>query len=219
MLFLKFVITIYFPNLCRFILYWTGSSASWTISIMSIERFIAIYFPIRTKNSDFKHESDIGQWLLHLSLPLPQIYIFSGPMKLNAADTVNTVVVSLSISVFLKEYWPWITMAVYSIIPFIILISTSTAIILKIIHSNYIRKHSMNIREGEIKNNEYDHHFALRFFRIFDCDCTCGNFQVGYNFNIFILLPIWGQPIKKHINDLHKQPARGSGHTNATLCF
>ena len=49
---------------------------------------------------------------------------------------------------FLTEYWPWITLSFYSLIPFVILISTSIAIILEIIHSNYVRKHSMNQKEG-----------------------------------------------------------------------
>ena len=49
---------------------------------------------------------------------------------------------------FLTGYWPWITLSFYSLISFLILISTSIAIILKIIHSDYIRKHSMNTREG-----------------------------------------------------------------------
>ena len=49
---------------------------------------------------------------------------------------------------FLIEYWPWITLSFYSLIPIIILITTSTAIILKIVHSNYVRKHNMNQKEG-----------------------------------------------------------------------
>ena len=49
---------------------------------------------------------------------------------------------------FLKMYWPWINMAVYSVMPFTILISTSTAIVLKILHSNYLRKRNMNQKEG-----------------------------------------------------------------------
>ena len=54
-------------------------------------------------------------------------------------------------SVFLKKYWPWISLAFYSLIPFIILILTSIAIIVKIVHSNYVRKHNMNTTEGAIK--------------------------------------------------------------------
>ena len=52
---------------------------------------------------------------------------------------------------FLTQYWPWITLSFYSLVPSLILISTSTAIVLEIVHSNYVREHSVDISDGGVK--------------------------------------------------------------------
>ena len=135
---------------CRFILYWTGSSASWIITLMSIERFLAIYFPIRIK-----------MLTLNIKVILAMAVAFAVAAALNVHFFWTYEIIRVSdgkycgsvakYSVFLKTYWPWITMSFYSLIPFIILISTSIAILLKIIHYNFVRKHNMNAREGGVK--------------------------------------------------------------------
>ncbi len=49
---------------------------------------------------------------------------------------------------FLSYQWPWINLAFFSLIPFIILISTSLAIIGKIVHSNYERRRDLHQNEA-----------------------------------------------------------------------
>ena len=53
-------------------------------------------------------------------------------------------------STFLRYYWPWLTLAFYSFIPFTILLCTSAGIMLKVLHSNYKKRHNFN-QESQVK--------------------------------------------------------------------
>ena len=118
---------------------------------MSIERFLAIYFPIRTKTLTSKKKLIITMAVTALAMASLNLHFF-WTYKLFKKHTYSKYCGSVSkYSEFLRDYWPWISLAFYSLIPFIILISTSTAIILKIVHSNYVRKHNMNISDGGVK--------------------------------------------------------------------
>ena len=142
-------IPLYISNLCRFLLYWNGSSASWIITLMSIERFLAIYFPLKIKILTSKTK---------VTLAMVNIFAFAAAVNLHFFWTYElkqhkTAKYCVSVSKywsFLTQYWPWIILSFYSLVPFIILISTSTAILVKIVHSNYVRKHSMNISDGGV---------------------------------------------------------------------
>ena len=117
---------------------------------MSVERFLAIYFPIRTKTLTSNKKLIITMAVMATTLVGLNLHLFWTYKLMKSTHSKYCGSVS-KYSVFLRDYWPWISLASYSLVPFIILISTSTAIILKIVHSNYVRKHSMNIREVGVK--------------------------------------------------------------------
>ena len=117
---------------------------------MSIERFLAIYFPIRTKALTSNKKVMLIMAITGAGLAALNLHFFwTYEIKHERYSKYCTSVSNYS--VFLKSYLPWISLAFYSLIPFLILISSSTAIIVKIIHSNYVRKHNMNTTEGAIK--------------------------------------------------------------------
>ena len=114
---------------------------------MSIERFLAIYFPIKIKILT-SHKKVI--------LAMAVTLVFTAAVNLHFFWTYENKTSKYCVRVskysnFLRQYWPWITLSFYSLVPSTILISTSTAIVLKIVHSNYVRKHSMNISDGGVK--------------------------------------------------------------------
>ena len=110
---------------------------------MSIEIFLAIYFPIRTKTLTSKKKLIIT--MVASAMAALNLHFFWTYELHEGCSGI------LKYKLFLTEYWPWINLIFYSLLPFTIQIFTSTAIILKIFHSNYVRKHSMNITEGAIK--------------------------------------------------------------------
>ena len=117
---------------------------------MSIERFLAIYFPVQTKTLSSSIKVILTMVITFTFTAALNIHFF-WTYELKKDTTTKYCGIVSKYSVFLGQYWPWITMSFYSLIPFTILISTSTAIILKIVHSNYVRKHTMNINNGGIK--------------------------------------------------------------------
>ena len=129
----------------RFFIYWNGCCASWTITIMSIERFMAIYFPIKTKTLTSKKKLIIIMVVTALTMAALNLHFFWTYKIHKWCSSVTKY------KLFLSQYWPWINFVFYSLLPFIIQIFTSISIVLQIIHSNYMRKHSMNITEGAIK--------------------------------------------------------------------
>ena len=112
---------------------------------MSIERFLAIYFPIRTKTLTSKKKLIITMVVTALAMVALNMHFFWTYRMHNYCSGVAKY------KLFLKQFWPWINFVFYSLSPFIIQISTSTAIILKIVHSNYVRKHNMNTSDGGVK--------------------------------------------------------------------
>ena len=119
----------------RFFIYWNGSCSSWIITLMSIERFLAIYFPIRTKTLTSTKKLIITITVTATALSGLNLHFFWTYKLMKSRYSKYCGSVS-KYSEFLRDYWPWISLVFYSLIPFIILISTSTAIILKIVHSS-----------------------------------------------------------------------------------
>ena len=134
----------------RFFVFWNGNCASWIITLLSVERFLLIYFPLRTKALVSNTKDIIIMIVTAVIMAVLNLHFFWTYEIKQGRYSKYCGSVS-KYSVFLKEYWPWISLAFYSLIPFIILISTSTAIILKIVHSNYVRKHNMNQKHGGVK--------------------------------------------------------------------
>ena len=112
---------------------------------MSIERFLAIYFPIRTKTVTSKKKLIITMAVTALAMAALNMHFF---WTYKIHKYCSSVV---KYKLFLTQFWPWINFVFYSLLPFIIQISANTTIILKIVHSNYVRKHSMNMVDGAIK--------------------------------------------------------------------
>ena len=139
-----------FRYLCRFLLYWNGSSASWIITLMSIERFLAIYFPLRIKILTSKTKVILAMVIIFAFAAAVNLHFF-WTYEIKQHKTAKYFVSVSKYSSFLTQYWPWITLSFYSLVPSLILISTSTAIVLEIVHSNYVREHSMDISDGGVK--------------------------------------------------------------------
>ena len=113
------------------------------ITIISIERWI--YFPIRTKTLTSKKKLIITMAVTAIAMVVLNMHFFwTCRIHNNCSGVVKH-------KLFLTQFWPWINFVFYSLSPFIIQISANTTIILKIVHSNYVRKHSMNMEDGAIK--------------------------------------------------------------------
>ena len=117
---------------------------------MSIERFLAIYFPLKIKILTSNTKVILAVTISLVFTAAVNLHFF-WTYEIKQDETSKYCVSVSKYSIFLKEYWPWINLSFYSLVPSIVLISTSTAIVLKIVHSNYVRKHSMNISDGGVK--------------------------------------------------------------------
>ena len=142
----KYYVTFHF----RFFIFWSRSCASWIITLMSIERFMAIYFPIRTKTLRSKTKIIAIMAVTGILLAALSLHFF-WTYEINQGRTSQYCGSISKYSAFLRDHWPWINLASYSLIPTTILICTSMSIIMKIIHSNYVRKHKMDQKEGGVK--------------------------------------------------------------------
>ena len=134
----------------RFVVFWNGTCASWIITLISIERFLAIYFPIQTKTTATRTKAALILIVTALVMASLNLHFFWTYEVKQDNDGKHCRGIA-AYSTFLKYYWPWLTLAFYSLIPFTILLCTSTAIILKVLHSNYKRRHNFNQREGQVK--------------------------------------------------------------------
>ena len=117
---------------------------------MSTERFLAIYFPLRIKILTSKTKVILAMVNIFALVAAVNLHFF-WTYEIKQHKTAKYCVSVSKYWSFLTQYWPWITLSFYSLVPSLILISTSTAIVLKIVNSNYVRKHTMNINDGGVK--------------------------------------------------------------------
>ncbi len=124
----------------KFFVFWNGNMAAWVVCALSAERLAAVWFPMKTKEWTSKRKMTVLLLILatcqaildaHYFWTIHLIHAPSGGYKCTDVKQFRT---------FLSYYWPWINLTVYSVLPFIILISSSCAIIAKIAYITYQKK-------------------------------------------------------------------------------
>ena len=114
---------------------------------MAVERFFAVFLPIKTKYWTSRSRIVTIFMIVAVLLAILDLHYF-WTYELTQRSNGLACASIAKYRTFLTFYWSWINTVVYSIMLFTILISTSIAIVLKILHSNYLRKHNMHQEEG-----------------------------------------------------------------------
>ena len=127
----------------RFFIFSNGMLGSWIIVIMSLERFFAIYFPIQAKQHSSRFRAVLAVVFCALFCAFFNLHFFWTYHVIERSYGMSCTGVRDKYGTFLKYQWPWMTLVSFSILPFIILISTNVAIIGKLIYSSYRKKVSM----------------------------------------------------------------------------
>ena len=134
----------------RFFVFWNATCASWIITLISIERFLAVYFPIKTKTTATRTKATVILIGTALAMAALNLHFFWTYEVKQDKDGKHCRGIS-TYSTYLRHYWPWLTLAFYSLIPFTFLLCTSAGIILKVLHSNYKRRHNFNEKGRQVK--------------------------------------------------------------------
>ena len=130
--------------------------AAWLVSVLSIERLLAVWIPLKAKHWTTKR---------NITVILIAIAIFQFGIDAHYFWTVhlvrNTNIRNTSTGYicvknevyrkFLSDYWPWINITFYSLIPFLILLTTSCSIIAKIALNMYMRKRNSATKDRRSK--------------------------------------------------------------------
>ncbi len=120
--------------------------AAWVVSSLSVERFTAVWFPLKAK--EWTTKTNMSILLLTMAVfqaALDAHYFFTWTLKGGRCSSIKKY------KSFLSYYWPWINLTIYSIIPFIILITTSIAIVAKITYVTYEKKKKATSTESTSK--------------------------------------------------------------------
>ncbi len=125
--------------------------AAWMVSVLSIERFFAVWFPLKAKSWTTKR---------NMTIVLITIAIFQFGIDAHYFWTIHLVrdttmeykcVKNEAYRNFLSYYWPWVNITFYSLIPFLILLTTSCSIIAKIAFNIYMRKRKSSTKDRRSK--------------------------------------------------------------------
>lgn len=164
-------------KLHKFLVYWNGQTTALVLIVMTTERFITISFPHQTRISITKKKlaclllilsfcaaclTSHYWWTFSLyelnnnlsadSLVITTISTDAGNFSQKENRTVS---VNLKCSYqnsnyieFVSQYWPWINLAVYSLIPFFIITILNLLLLIRLSISVYERKR----RPGQVAN-------------------------------------------------------------------
>lgn len=134
--------------LFRFFIFWNGTYAAWMIMLLSVERFAAIFFPIRSRTWTTRRRVILIVLSVGFALGLLNLHhLWTYDLKLVSRRLFCGTVEKYS--TFLSVYWPWINLTVYSIIPLTTMIATSIAIIAKLLHNRAVRSRNLKKSDGD----------------------------------------------------------------------
>ena len=143
----------YSKAVCRlhiFLTYWGGQFSAWILVCMTTERFFAIFSPHKSKQYVTKLSCAIVVGVVGILLAGLNGHFFRIQHLILYQETTYCVTKN-EYEHFIEKIWPWIDFAFFSFIPFGILVLGNMGIIIRIAHSNYVRKHSMKQNTGEVK--------------------------------------------------------------------
>ncbi len=123
--------------------------AAWIVCILSMERFTAVYFPINAKQWMTRKNAAVVVLLFAIIQALIDMHYFWTMHFIRSKS--GKVYCSKKYRKFLSNYWPWINLPIYALIPFTILIATSCAIIVKIAQNSYQKQKSSKSKESHSK--------------------------------------------------------------------
>ena len=137
---------------CRlhiFLTYWGGQFAAWILVCMTMERFFAIFSPHKSKQYVSKLSCGIVVGVIGVLLAGLNAHFFKTHLLVFFGRYYCTT--DARYYDFMQKIWTWIDFAFFSFIPFGILVIANAGIILRIAHSNYVRKHNMKQSSGGVK--------------------------------------------------------------------
>ena len=138
---------------CRlhiFLTYWGGQFAAWILVCMTMERFFAIFSPHKSKQYVSKLSCGIVVGVIGVLLAGLNAHFFKTHLLVFYFGKYYCIT-DAQYYEFMQKIWTWIDFAFFSFIPFGILVIANAGIILRIAHSNYVRKHNMKQSSGGVK--------------------------------------------------------------------
>ena len=138
---------------CRlhiFLTYWGGQFAAWILVCMTMERFFAIFSPHKSKQYVSKLSCGIVVSVIGVLLAGLNAHFFKTHLLVLYYGKYYCIT-DAQYYEFMQKIWTWIDFAFFSFIPFGILVIANAGIILRIAHSNYVRKHNMKQSSGGVK--------------------------------------------------------------------
>ena len=137
---------------CRlhiFLTYWGGQFAAWILVCMTMERFFAIFSPHKSKQYVSKLSCGIVVGVIGVLLAGLNAHFFKTHLLVFFGRYYCAT--DAQYYDFMQKIWTWIDFAFFSFIPFGILVIANAGIIIRIAHSNYVRKHNMKQSSGGVK--------------------------------------------------------------------
>ena len=130
---------------CKFLsfLFYTVSDVSvWLVCMMSVDRCIAVTRPLHTSSICTVRRARIGVAILILSVLLINVqFLFTHHLSLDNDCTSHE-----RYEFFARHVWPWIDAAVYSVLPFILLLTMNLIIVRALFRA---RRSTSNLRSHQ----------------------------------------------------------------------
>ncbi len=130
---------------CRihsFVIYLAIEIEPWVIVCVGIERVVAIYFPHKAKQTFTRRFAAFQMAIIGVILAGVNSYFYWTVTLVKGRCTTSNDQRYRYVD---KEISPWIVFCLASLIPFLIMLVTNSAIAAKLIHANYVKKVRLNV--------------------------------------------------------------------------
>ena len=203
---------------CRarnFLLYTSMDMASWMVVAISVDRFCKVKFPLQARIYCTQRLTIMVSCILTLIFILKNIHlstVFIGDFSTDAADNCDPNPAYPKYVSFFKNFWPWIDLVTFTLLPFIIITYCNSFII----YNHYERRLKFGFRKIDRS--------LVKFLLISSISFIICNFPIAITIVIYPYISANYDEKKQYSNvafvfDLLRLPSYGSLALNFYLYY
>ena len=135
-------------KISTFMTYFLTHSSSWILVLINIDRVISVYQPLKARTWCTKKRLGIALLIMFVLLALISLHVF---WSLTFMDELENYKCQFDVSVFGEHgepAWLFVDAAIFTFVPFIIILSCNVAIILALLRAARRRNAEMNVRNS-----------------------------------------------------------------------
>lgn len=142
-------------KLHTFLLYALNQYQAWLLVIVTIERLIAVFLPHQSKRLCTRPAAAASLAVSAVAIGGLNAHFFWTNQYIRIQYSDKYVAYCMPFDAkyahFVRTVWPWVDFIAFSMLPFVVLVTSNIAILLRMLYSHYLRRTSLHTHGNTVK--------------------------------------------------------------------